>query len=362
MKLFALVTSHTYNALISDFYRVSKEVCVGRGATAAAEIVLPEVSQKRLGRIQAREIGRLQEHLRQRIQRLRRHVHGSVAARFQAPHDRRRQLPVSKEEPLQRRLHGLQRLQQIYLPEVVALAPPPAVEQPHRGVLHPRPPVRVRLHPQDPRHRPLQVLAGARHLEQRRRAEAERLRAGGGLDAQLALQPEEVVRVHQKVEVLHLRQQLPHALEQPAVAPGLHPVLGVHPLLDPSQELAGGEEPRLEDLMDRAERLVFVVLGVLRSGRAPLQGVEVGWADDEIVLERGLPCEVGLAQPQSEPAPLHLALDLEQDLGGHVLRLLPRRQPRQQALLARAAHHAGGAGGLPPPASSCPVTEGPRTS
>uniref|UniRef100_A0A1D1YES1 Uncharacterized protein n=1 Tax=Anthurium amnicola TaxID=1678845 RepID=A0A1D1YES1_9ARAE len=131
------------------------------------------------------------------------------------------------------------------------------------------------------------------------------LRPGG--DPKLALEAEEIVGVHQHVEVVHLRQQLPDALQQPAVGARPAPLPGFHPVPDPPKELTAGEDPRLQDLVEGVERGVLVVPqlggggGGVRLGLRLLQDeVEFRRAAHQVVVEVGLPREVGLAQPQRE--------------------------------------------------------------
>ncbi|BAS75287.1 Os01g0855700, partial [Oryza sativa Japonica Group] len=179
----------------------------------------PVVGQERLGGVEAGEVGRLEEHLRQGVHLLRRREQRAVGRRLRGAHHRRHELPVREEEPPHRRLHGLERLQQLHLAGLLALAAPPAVEQPHGCLLHPRPAVGVHLDAKHTWHTLLEVPRGVSDVQQRPGAEA-----GGRVGArcrpycELALEPQEVVRVHQQVQVLDVGEQLPDAFQDPAVA------------------------------------------------------------------------------------------------------------------------------------------------
>ena len=126
------------------------------------------VRQERLGGIQAGVVGRLEEHLRERVHPLRR------------AHHRRHQLPVGEEEPSHGRLHGVEGLEQLHLAGLLALAAPPAVVQPHGRILHLRAAVGVHLDAEHPEHSLLEVPGGVREVHRARGVRGRAAHGGRG--------------------------------------------------------------------------------------------------------------------------------------------------------------------------------------
>lgn len=308
----------------------------------------PMAPEKGLRRVQAREVRRLPEYLRHLIVRLPvRHRRRPFTRRLQAPHHHRYHLPVPEEEPFQRRLHRLERLQDMHPHRPATASTAPLPEKTHRRLLHPRPAAGVRLRTHHRRHAVAELLARPRERRQTRRPEL------AGVNPQLVLQSEDVERVHQQVQIFDFGEKLPEPLEQPTIGSGLMVVL-LQPVHESPEELAAGGDPALENLVRGEDVFVLRVLRIWWRG--VLEDVEVGGFAEEVVVEGGFAAEVGLADAEGEGEVSHTALHPEPDLRCHCRRPPPRGEAGEEAFLARPAHRRRGLARHRPHLARAPAT------